>query len=362
MEGIIQNQQIRKRSRRDAYHGTRDGFFPPALVLAEAAGRIGRRLGRLDAFTFAAVGSAVLIAVAVFSGSGGESASPVRIPAAMVSLPRDEALPGLLAGFIGGTADSRPDEGAGAELPPTVFTSMSWRSYTVRRGDSVSVIAARAGVSMDTIISFNRIGNARGLQAGTALRVPNMDGLLYTVRRGDSLSGIAAAHSAAINDILDANNLATAVIHPGQELFIPGAKLREMELKRILGEMFAYPISGRLTSTFGMRNDPFTGVRRFHNGIDLAAPLGTGIGSAMAGKVAMVGTHPSYGRYVILQHQDGYQTWYAHLNRSLVVRGQWVAQGQKIGEVGNTGYSTGPHLHFSVFRKGEPVDPLRFLY
>jgi murein DD-endopeptidase MepM/ murein hydrolase activator NlpD len=81
----------------------------------------------------------------------------------------------------------------------------------------------------------------------------------------------------------------------------------------------------------------------------------------MAGKVAKVGVHPSYGRYVIMSHDSGYQTWYAHLSRATAKMGSSVAQGEMLGEMGNTGYSTGPHLHFSIFKNGSPVDPMRFI-
>ena len=151
------------------------------------------------------------------------------------------------------------------------------------------------------------------------------------------------------------------MIRPGQELFIPGGRLPSRELDRILGKLFIYPTQGRLSSGFGVRPDPFTGIRRFHNGLDLANRQGTPVRAAMTGRVAMVGYNANFGKYVILSHPDGYQTLYGHLDEFLVARGQAVKQGQAIGRMGNTGYSTGPHLHFSVFHRGEPVNPSRFL-
>jgi len=144
-------------------------------------------------------------------------------------------------------------------------------------------------------------------------------------------------------------------------LFIPGAKMRSEDIKMVLGELFIYPIRGRLTSPYGWRNDPFTGARRFHAGIDLAASIGTPIRAAMDGRVSTVGVNSVYGRYIIMTHSDGYQTLYAHLNSSSVAQGAFVPQGAKIGEVGNTGMSTGPHLHFSIYRNGRAVNPLDFL-
>jgi murein DD-endopeptidase MepM/ murein hydrolase activator NlpD len=87
---------------------------------------------------------------------------------------------------------------------------------------------------------------------------------------------------------------------------------------------------------------------------------GTPILAAMVGSVGSVGWNANYGYFVILKH-SGYQTLYGHLKRYVVQKGQKVRQGEKIGELGTTGYSTGPHLHFAIFKNGQPVDPLRFL-
>jgi len=133
------------------------------------------------------------------------------------------------------------------------------------------------------------------------------------------------------------------------------------DLSRVLGMLFRYPVFGGLSSFFGFRPDPFTGVRSFHNGIDIASRPGTAILASMAGTVAEVGFNRNFGNYVIIKHSGGYQTLYGHMTRYIVDHGQKVQQGQKIGEVGSTGYSTGPHVHFSIFKNGEAVDPLHFL-
>jgi murein DD-endopeptidase MepM/ murein hydrolase activator NlpD len=137
--------------------------------------------------------------------------------------------------------------------------------------------------------------------------------------------------------------------------------MKPEDLKLALGDFFIYPIQGPLTSPFGWRSDPISGVRRFHAALDLAAPTGTRINAAMDGKVATVGLNSVYGRYIILSHSGGFQTMYAHMSLTSVRQGVSVRQGQKIGEVGNTGYSTGPHLHFAVFKNGKAVNPLEFL-
>jgi murein DD-endopeptidase MepM/ murein hydrolase activator NlpD len=135
-----------------------------------------------------------------------------------------------------------------------------------------------------------------------------------------------------------------------------------MELNRVFGRLFVYPTVGRVTSRFGIRNDPITGLRRFHNGVDLANGVGTPVLAAMSGRVAMLGYNANFGKYIILSHPEGYQTLYGHLQEFLVKRGQRVSQGAVIAHMGNTGYSTGSHLHFSIFRRGEPVDPFKYLH
>lgn len=253
-------------------------------------------------------------------------------------------------------------ENAGVEIPLDLMETFAWQSYTVRRGDSVSKIAAAFSVSMDAIISSNGISNARALREGEVLRIPNMDGIPYIVQQGDSLTGISIAKGVPLEAILDANDIQSEVITPGTTLFIPGARMNREDLRMALGELFVFPVRGaRLTSPFGWRNDPFTGVRRFHAAVDLAAPQGTPIWAAKEGRVSAMGFNAVYGNFIILEHPGGFQTLYAHLHTFAVRRGDQVRQGAQIGTVGNTGLSTGPHLHFAVFRNNRAVNPLDFL-
>ena len=285
----------------------------------------------------------------------------VRSRTLELSLPEETEAASIINAYIEAPSPDDPPE---ADVRPAVSLEsggLRLKTHRMRPGETVSGIAAAAGLHIDTVISFNRIQDVRKVPAGTELKLPSQNGLLYTVRRGDSLSAIAQAHAVSTNAIADVNNLSSAIIHPGQELFVPGARMKEYELKKVLGKLFIYPARANLSSPFGMRADPFTGVRRFHNGVDLAGPEGSPILAAMAGKVAKIGIHPTYGKYVILSHVDGYQTWYAHLSKILVEQGKNVAQGQLVGEMGNTGYSTASHLHFSIFKEGSPIDPIKFL-
>jgi murein DD-endopeptidase MepM/ murein hydrolase activator NlpD len=261
------------------------------------------------------------------------------------------------AGMVPRSAAPAADE----DIPLDLMETFSWSSYRVKQGDSVSKIAAAHSISIDAIIASNGISNARRLRVGETLRLPNMDGIPYTVKKGDSLSKISAAMGVPLAAILDANDIQTDAIAQGTLLFIPGARMRSEDLKMALGELFIYPIRGRLTSPYGWRNDPISGVRRFHAALDLAAPIGVPVKAAMDGRVSAAGVNSTYGKFIILSHSGGYQTMYAHLNAFSVKQGDYVVQGAKIGEVGSTGYSTGPHLHFSLYKNGKAQNPLDFL-
>ena len=120
-------------------------------------------------------------------------------------------------------------------------------------------------------------------------------------------------------------------------------------------------VKGPLRSRFGGRIDPINGDRRFHAGVDIAAPRGTPIGAAAAGRVVFAGRDGGYGNTVVLEHADGTRTRYAHAERLTVGVGEAVADGETVALVGSTGHSTGPHLHFEVIRKGRHLNPLKFL-
>lgn len=122
-----------------------------------------------------------------------------------------------------------------------------------------------------------------------------------------------------------------------------------------------WPIKGWLTSYFGMRKSPYTGRPKMHDGLDIAANTGTPIHVTADGVVARVETSSGYGKTVVVDHGYGYRTLYAHNSKNLVKRGQSVSRGDKIAEVGNTGRSTGPHVHYEILLNGVPVDPRKTL-
>lgn len=117
------------------------------------------------------------------------------------------------------------------------------------------------------------------------------------------------------------------------------------------------PVDGKISSLFGLRHDPITGEQRFHKGIDIAAPEGSPVRAAASGTVAFSGWQEGYGNIVTLDHGNGVMTRYAHNSANLVSKGEKVAAGQEVALVGQSGHSTGSHLHFEVLVGGEAVDP-----
>jgi murein DD-endopeptidase MepM/ murein hydrolase activator NlpD len=182
------------------------------------------------------------------------------------------------------------------------------------------------------------------------------------VKLGDSLSSITVRYGVDLNKLVDVNDLDSSVIYVDQRLFIPNARLSNWERAQALGTLFKYPARGRLTSKLGFRIDPFSKKRAYHAGIDLANRIGTPVVASQSGKVSYVGYRGNYGKTIILVHQQGYTTLYGHLNKILVKRGQVVRQGEKIGTIGNSGRSTGPHLHFEVRQQRRYIDPLTLLH
>ena len=121
------------------------------------------------------------------------------------------------------------------------------------------------------------------------------------------------------------------------------------------------PTEGYISRGFGIRMDPFTGRRQPHLGIDLASDIGTPVYATADGRVSFVGRDPGLGRMIRINHLFGHTTVYAHLSRVEVKRREYVKRGEVIGAVGNTGYSTGPHLHYEVRFRGQPKNPLNYI-
>jgi murein DD-endopeptidase MepM/ murein hydrolase activator NlpD len=266
----------------------------------------------------------------------------------------EQILPAYAGAFMGEEAEvlgvPEPEEYSRPHL-------LTFTSYKVKQGDIIGSIAVETGLNQSTIISVNKIKNSRTLQIGQSLMIPNQDGIYYTVQSNDTLLSVAERYKLDPGNIRTANELFSDTLQINSSLFLPGARLGSVELQEINGDLFIWPAAGYITSPYGYRANPFGGERQFHSGLDIGAPLGTPVKAAMAGRVSTAGYDKTLGNYVVISHHSGYRTLYGHMSYVQAKAGAYVSAGQRIGDVGTTGLSTGPHLHFTVYKNGVTVNP-----
>jgi len=280
-----------------------------------------------------------------------------------------------------------PEAVAAATLEP----ELAYVTYVVQEGDTAATIAARFGIELDSLLWNNSHLQTDPdlLLIGEELTIPARDGILYTVMMGDTLLGIADIYQADVESIvgLSSNQIGDAdSVREGVVLLLPGAVPPPPPPPAVTpepffaaaapeeaspGEVFSptppapsavvsgfiWPLAGPITDYFGTPR----GGGTYHRGLDIGAPTGTPIVAAAPGQVVLASAGYGYGNYVVIRHDNGYETLYAHFSQIYVGQGQWVAQGETIGAVGSTGWSTGPHLHFEVRVGGIAVDPLYYL-
>lgn len=248
----------------------------------------------------------------------------------------------------------------GTQISETEFkpTSDQISVYVVRPGDTLEQIADMYDVTANTIRWANDIGVRESIQPGKVLVILPIAGVKYTVKKGDTIAKIAKAYGADAKETANFNNVTTDdVLKVGMSIIIPDvdgfvgpghtsapSKSTKPGIKIIPNNTAGYfgkPVIGAIR-TQGLHGN---------NGIDFGAPLNTPILAAANGEVIISksgGWNGGYGTYVVIKHSNGTQTLYAHMNQALVSYGDKVVKGQQIGKMGNTGQSTGVHLHFEV--------------
>lgn len=256
----------------------------------------------------------------------------------------------------------------------TLESEKNWNQvseYTVKEGDTLSSIAGKFGVSLDSVKWANPSINWQKVKPGVLVAIPPVTGVVYKVKAGETVNSIAKKFQTEPQGIVDfplntfANDETFALV-AGQTLIVPDGIMPDEtatapRLATVLTPdagavsatgSFVWPTQGRITQSF----------RWYHKGEDIANAIGTPILAADAGKVVTAGwTNVGYGNHIIIDHENGYMTLYGHLSQISVVAGQRVARGALIGLMGSTGRSTGPHLHFEIRTSGGNVDPLGYL-
>jgi LysM repeat protein len=245
--------------------------------------------------------------------------------------------------------------------------------YQVKAGDTVLAIAARYGLQPETIMWANSAieTNPDRLAIGDQLNILPFDGVLHVVKPGDTLSGLAARYKVDVSKIIGyaPNELADAssALKIGSQIVVPdgtkpfvtpqiatGVRRADAPVDAARGSgSFSWPTSGNITQQF------WGG----HRAIDIGSWVGAPVKAADSGYVVLAGGgwNGGYGNHVIVDHGNGYTTLYAHLNSIFVRPGESVSRGQQLGTVGNTGNSTGPHLHFEIRYQGVPRNPHNWL-
>ena len=269
--------------------------------------------------------------------------------------------PGRLAyktEIAGATLGSPSSPAQARQLTPLVH-------YQVKNRDTVESIAARAGISVDTLVQINQLPSASSVDAGQHLIVPPIDGTMIRVDPDQHLDVLAQTFRVDVSALRAVNGLAPDATLPSQ-LFIPAMRTEDVARAAATSDAagaspnsavgrehlirFTWPARGIITQYFW----------ELHPGIDIANDDGTPELAADAGQVVFAGWG-DYGIYVEIDHGNGFHTVYGHMSRALVSAGQRVTQGQQIGLMGATGRATGPHLHFEIRFQGVPQNPLDLL-
>lgn len=242
--------------------------------------------------------------------------------------------------------------------------------YPVAEGDTIKSIAAKFGVDEDTIRWHNDLTGDR-IKIGQTLEILPVAGIAHKVTKGDTVYSIAKKYDAVAQAIVDFpfntfSNDETFELAIGQIVIVPdGVRPAEIptapRIRQITPDagtvvasgQFVWPTAGTITQRFVW----------YHKGVDIANRGAPNVLAADSGRVLIAGWPDGngYGNRVIIDHGNGYKTLYAHMSRIFVIPGQTVSRGAAIGQMGSTGRSTGPHLHFEIIQNGVYLNPLNFL-
>lgn len=255
------------------------------------------------------------------------------------------------------------------------FDSITLNIIEIVRGDNFWKIAKKHGVDIDTLIGANPCWDTLLAKIEQRIIVPSDRGVIHFINDFDEIEDLLKIYKTDMSNII-VQELPSLYRYYYKffgnvgpvAIFIKKARPTTLTMTPELAgqfrirEMFRSPLGGRFSSFFGSRRHPIFRVRRFHNGIDIATRHGTWVGSACKGRVVSAGWMGGYGKAVVINHPNGFRTLYGHLSRIHVRVGQNVSAGKLIGKVGSTGWSTGPHLHFTLWHNGKLMNPMEVLW
>lgn len=239
---------------------------------------------------------------------------------------------------------------------------LSIYSYTPVADTDLFSLAAALSLPYDSLATLNRFEDAASIPKGRTILVPSIPGIFVCLKPRNELEYLIK--SLRVED--RGPHYEIRVLRDGRVedfMFFPGSSFLPAERSFFLVAGFRFPLpKGVISSGFGLRTDPFNSHKiQFHPGIDIAAPTGTPIFAARGGRVIAAERNSIYGNYVLVLHDNGYESLYGHMSKILAHYGEIVRTGDILGLVGSTGISTGPHLHFEIRWHGVAENPLNLL-
>lgn len=282
----------------------------------------------------------------------------------------------LVSGSPFGQASGDDNQNTTSEQPVQNRSDIIY--YTVNNGDTISSIAKKFGISVNTILWSNNLTAFSLIRAGNSLSILPVSGVTYKVKSGDTVGKIARNFGVGEDEIFKYNNIRSAnglVI--GQTVIIPGGKQLTTSsniakavtstknnaaavIEKLVNPKKAPDAGGKMAwPTEGHRITQYYSWR--HTGLDIANKVGTPLYAAESGKVEFSGWSNGYGNNVVINHGGGKKTRYAHASKLFVKVGDSVDRGEQIAAMGSTGWSTGPHIHFEVIINGTKYNPLSYI-
>ncbi len=261
-----------------------------------------------------------------------------------------------------------------AYIQTLTIPGVKFTIQTIEKGDNFWKIAKEHKIDIDTLIGANPLWESIIAKVDQKIVIPSQKGVLHFVADINEIDSLHSLYDVSEKNVLTPSlfllrlqSIVSKLEKPVAVYVInarPKADVMTPQLSKqfTIREMFRSPLGGRLTSFYGGRFHPIFRQWGFHNGLDIAAPYGTPVGAARGGVVISCGWMGGYGKAVIIQHDEGFKTLYGHLSSIHVRPGQHIKAGQFVGRVGSTGWSTGPHLHFTLWQYNKLINPMKVLW